>query len=105
MSKVALMPPLEVMGPSMQNVPELEVSYVVADLKSLEAWIVDQINILYQHGLEPDFVLMGAEEFHQATGTMCQYTPYSFKGPPIFRGLPFRVSPTITGMCVVPKAR
>lgn len=109
MSKVQLYQ--EPMVPSMQNV-DGEIEIIVADLGALTEWLVDQINICYELGLEPDFVLMGTEEFSQVTKTVMMGHMASFNlGFDIFdrrgkfRDISFRVAPNITGMCMVPKQR
>lgn len=66
------------------------------------------------YGVEPDFILFGAEEFEKVAGVAYRNNIYGFemhidharweKRGTLF-GIRIRVTPTIRGYCVVPKER
>ncbi len=67
----------------------------------------------YEFHTEPDFILMGTDDFARLTRTAYQHCilhiNFSWFAEDLhnkrMRGLDIRLSPTIEGYCVVPKAR
>jgi hypothetical protein len=107
--------PKEEIAASMSNV-DGQIEVITLDSELIQEWLVDQLNILYGLNLEPDFILMGSDEFEQVFRTLYTQRPMNFilevaiyrdtgRERKTLRGIPVRVSPTISGMCVVPKER
>ncbi len=100
--------PEELLEPMANADTEMVIDTVVVDPHKLFQFINDQCNLLLEIGLEPDFLLIGSEDFSRVTRSAYVHQLLDFRfadGPKRIHGLPVRVVPTITGMCVVPKAR
>jgi hypothetical protein len=104
----------------MRNVGEHE-HVAVATYETIEFNPMDifeavetEVRVLqYDFEVEPDFILMGTEDFSRLTRTAYQHCILHINHRWFaedlhnkrMRGLDIRLSPTIQGYCVVPKAR
>lgn len=86
---------------------QINIEYEDIDLNQLAAAIMEHKRELMDYwNTEADFILIGEEEFRALTRTAYKHQIFEFNMPdPKFMGLRFRVTPTISGWCIVPKAK